>query len=131
MDVSSDLVQLVMRQAPLSGTRYYALLYLALSADDRDVAVASSAEIARSMRLGKRRCDAALKELERDGYITRPRWGDTRNRYVVLFRIHREGIIANAADFGAAPKSSPRKISRLVPRSHINQQLSNVQSLLE
>ncbi len=91
--MSMELAFLVIDRAPLRGTKYDALLYLAMKASEFDFVCTSARALALGMRMGEYRARLALKSLEAAGYILRMRYGASQNPHSGYYAVRRETLM--------------------------------------
>jgi hypothetical protein len=92
--MSERLAYLVIDRAPLRGVRYWALLYMAMAANERDITYASGRSVARAIRVHLQRAQEALGALCEAGYLKRLRYGQAKNRNVGYYLVLRENLMA-------------------------------------
>lgn len=92
--MSEPLSYLVIDRAPLRGVRYWALLYMAMAANERDVTYASGRSVALGTRVHLQRAQEALAALCEDGYLKRLRYGQPKNRYDGYYIVLRDRLMA-------------------------------------
>ena len=95
--MSMALAFLVTDRAPLRNTEFYALLYLALKANDFDFVCTSVRSLARGMRMSETRARVALKSLEAKEYILKTRYGASRNPHAGYYAVRRETLLVQPA----------------------------------
>ncbi|MFL6427868.1 MAG: hypothetical protein ACJ71S_06460 [Acidobacteriaceae bacterium] len=92
--MSEQMAYLVIDRAPLRGVRYWALLYMAMAANERDITYASGRAVAKAIRVHLQRAQEALLALDGAGYLQRLRYGQPKNRYDGYYLVRRETLLA-------------------------------------
>jgi hypothetical protein len=92
--MSEPLAYLVIDRAPLRGVRYWALLYMAMAANERDITYASGRSVAKAIRVHLQRAQEALAALCEAGYLQRLRYGQPKNRHDGYYLVLREKLLA-------------------------------------
>src|SRR6185437_7414690 len=99
--MSEPLAYLVIDRAPLRGVRYWALLYMAMAANERDITYASGRSVAKGIRVHLQRAQEALQELCLAGYLKRLRYGQPKNRNDGYYIVLREKLMSLPTQDGA------------------------------
>lgn len=110
--MSEPLAYLVIDRAPLRGVRYWALLYMAMAANERDITYASGRSVSHAIRVHLQRAQEALAALCEAGYLKRLRYGQPKNRHDGYYIVLREKLMALPTRDGARRAFAGRTVER-------------------